>query len=233
MFSIAHSRRPERSHVRDLSTADRVDRLQTDSPRSVPSAGAGSDRSSSAIRFNAARRNPCASRAISRSPARSSWGTRRSSAATSSSRSRRMVSCGVIFMMCSQGRRCHRARRPRCARYSSSSHHSVRLRPRVALFKSGQKTGLLSFAATRSGATAHADRAAVGCHSRSGRTPCNASTSKHSLPCWWFGRRVTCRRDMHRALRLPAAIGVGCTRVVPLRCEMCFGQGAVLPSADD
>jgi len=141
MFSIAHSRRHERSHVRDLSTADRVDPLQTDSPRSVPSAGAGSDRSSSAIRFNAARRNPCASRAISRSPARSSWGTRRSSAATSSSRSRRMVSCGVIFMMCSQGRRCHRARRPRCARHSSSSHHSVRLRPRVALFKSGQKTG--------------------------------------------------------------------------------------------
>jgi hypothetical protein len=54
--------------------------------RAVPTAGTDTDRSSSAILFKAARLNPCASRAMSRSPSRSRRGTRRSRAATSSSR---------------------------------------------------------------------------------------------------------------------------------------------------
>jgi hypothetical protein len=72
------------------------------SRRTVQIAGAGNVRSSSAIRFKAVRLSPWASRAMSHSPSRLRPGTRRSSAATSSSRSCRTVSCDLFFMMCSQ-----------------------------------------------------------------------------------------------------------------------------------
>ena len=81
-----------------LHTADRV-RFPHAVSRVAPGiGGAGNDRSSSAIRFNAARLNAWASRAMSRSPSRSRRGTRRSSAATSSRRSCRRVSFELVFM---------------------------------------------------------------------------------------------------------------------------------------